>query len=544
MTKLSHPEINATLLSADTIVQNEEQRVLIIGMPDTATYDSGTISDGQLLEDYLGDEDADFGQRSILAGMIREFKIANSASGRAEDHITKFDVLVLLEDAGGTAHVNQITFTGNATSAGYIDYCIGSVSNQTVRRVVIPDSAPPSAIGPILVTNIGNSDASDDLPYTFSSTATGLEMTCVHKGELNSGFWFDIQTPGISKLVADTKTPGATNPDMTGVFDDLQRRYQTVVWPFAPLDDTSITADTVSVADWLDARFNEDGDIMDGVAIAIGSMTYAEAIDGTHAPNTVYNSKSLAMGFLLYNETQEEGPVVSPLEIPWEMSARVAGIRARRLTQGHGISDLVVANASLDQFGGPHMASFPYHNTPIESSDPLYVRDSAGALSKAQQKALRDVGYFLIGQNPAGSDHIIGEIRTTYKTDAAGNTDDTWKFLNYVDTGSNAREYFYNNVRKRYAQSRLTEGKIIRGHEQENAASISAYIDKLYGDLTGRGYVLTQAGEAALVFFKDNKTVDIDLLTGDVTIAMKLPIVTQIRTIIIPIQMAFSIEEA
>ncbi|NIS23463.1 hypothetical protein GWN75_05955, partial [candidate division KSB1 bacterium] len=65
-----------------------------------------------------------------------------------------------------------------------------------------------------------------------------------------------------------------------------------------------------------------------------------------------------------------------------------------------------------------------------------------------------------MGNNIAGNAVILSDAYTTYKTDAAGNPDPTFEFLNYVDTDSGVREYFYNNARADLAQSRLTDGDL------------------------------------------------------------------------------------
>ena len=135
----------------------------------------------------------------------------------------------------------------------------------------------------------------------------------------------------------------------------------------------------------------------------------------------------------------------------------------------------------------------------------------------------------------------MGEIVTTYKTDSAGNPDVSFTFANFVDTSSNAREYFANNLKSRFAQSRLTEGDVQRGRDMANAVVIGAFLDGLYQDLSGPDFVLVQAGEDALQFFKDNRTITLNLAQGRATITMKVPIVTQLREIIATMQIAFSI---
>ena len=44
----------------------------------------------------------------------------------------------------------------------------------------------------------------------------------------------------------------------------------------------------------------------------------------------------------------------------------------------------------------------------------------------------------------------------------------------------------FNNLKSRFAQSRLTEGAVVRGRDMANANTIRAYMEKLYLDLAGR----------------------------------------------------------
>jgi len=151
-------------------------------------------------------------------------------------------------------------------------------------------------------------------------------------------------------------------------------------------------------------------------------------------------------------------------------------------------------------------------------------------------------GGSVIGMNFSGTSALVGEVATTYKTDAAANPDPPFKFLAYVDTASNVREYFFNNLKSRFAQSRLTQGSVTRGRDMANADVIRAFCEKLYLDLAGADFVLVQDGEAAITFYKDNLTITLDLSTGTAQITMLAPIVTQLRTIIATIKIAFSTE--
>jgi phage tail sheath gpL-like len=216
-----------------------------------------------------------------------------------------------------------------------------------------------------------------------------------------------------------------------------------------------------------------------------------------------------------------------------------AAVRSLRLTQDASISRYLTSSASLDQFGGPALASLPYFNTPIPQMPNI---TAPRGWTTAEIELLLAGGISVIGANATGSAALVGEVVTTYKTDSAANEDITWKFLNYVDTSSNVREYMFNNYKSRFAQSRLTSGSVSRGRDMANDVVIRAYTEQLYKDLSGPNFILVQAGEDAIVYFKDNLTLTLDLANGKVTITMFVPIVTQLRQIIATIKIAFDTE--
>ncbi len=528
------PTAEFTLISADAVVPNADHKVLITGLVDAATYDNVRVhTDKMVFQNYGGVENVDFGPRSQLANMVREFKEANSKSGFPAEHVTKFDVKPILEAVGGTAGTIVGTIAGTSTAAGTIDVAITSLSRKVT--VAIPSGTAAADAAGLIKTAWDLGDLTS--PYVLAAPTAVMTWTCVHKGQdIDVGFMIDVSNcPGITLTSFIDGVAGAVNPDLTDVFDNFTNiRYNTVAWPF----DESGTADIDDIsepADFLDARFNAEAEVLDGVAVC----TMVDVVADHSTKLALLNSKSLVTFLQQENDGETRGEIVTPFAASYELTARFCGLRARRFTADHNISDIVIASASLDQRGGPGSASLPYHNTPIDSELSF---DGLG-FTRANIKALEALGGSIIGENIVGNATILGAVRTTYKNDSAGNPDPTWGFLNYVDTSSQIREYMVNNVRDRYAQSRLTEGILVRDREQENAESISAFMDKLYSDLSGRSFALTQAGEGPLNFFKDNKTVDLNLLTGTVTIFMKVPIVTQIRNVIATIQIAFTVEE-
>ncbi len=230
--------------------------------------------------------------------------------------------------------------------------------------------------------------------------------------------------------------------------------------------------------------------------------------------------------------------VPSIFEIPAVLSSEVGSVRALRRTEGANIASFLAGEVGLDAFGGPALSSRPYFNTPFSL---LPVAPTGVGFTTLEVEDLLDDGVSVMGNNSAANTVILGEIVTTYKTDAAGNPDQSFKFLNFVDTSSAVREYFSNNLRARFAQSRLTEGDLVPGRPMANVALILSTLTEFYSTLSGPEFALTQAGEAARITFLSNTSVTLDLATGDATVLMEVvPLVTQLRQFNATITIAFS----
>jgi hypothetical protein len=219
------------------------------------------------------------------------------------------------------------------------------------------------------------------------------------------------------------------------------------------------------------------------------------------------------------------------------MSAMIGGLRAKRLSDGSNISDIVIAaNGPADVTGGDAIRSLPYFNTPL----PVPVADTGLGFTSTEIATLNSKGGSVMGNNIAGNAVILSDVYTTYKTDSAGNADPTWEFLNYVDTGSGSREYMFNNVRSDCAQSRLTDGDLAINRNIHNENSIIGLFIDYYATLSGDNYLLLRSGETNRQFFIDNLSVTLDLAAGKVTVIGKNPIVTQLREIDATFQIVFA----
>jgi len=510
------PKVQVNIVPATTDVENTAQKILFVGQK-TAT---GTATAGALVENILNDnsEDTLFGQDSMLAGMVRAAKALNQT--------TVMDAIALDDNGAGVAATGTIAITGTATEDGVLTVRIGSQLNHSYS-IAVTSGDTATVIGDAIDTATA---ADADAPFTTSNTTGTVTVTAANKGTLGNDIGIEVSgtVGGVSTTVTGMAS-GATDPTLTGVFDVIgTKRYQTIVWPYA--------ADVTVVLALLDARFNDENRVLDGVAITSIQDSLANHISRLGA----LNSQSLVeITDKAESETNFKGP--AQFEMAPIKSAQFGAIRALRLTDGASISRYVITtNGPLDSFGGPALASKPYFNTTLPNL-PLVATGRGWNTTEIEQ--LTDTyGGTVFGVNVAGNTAICGELVTTYKTDSAGNPDVSFKYLNYVDTASNSREYFYNNLRSRFAQSRLTEGDVIKGRDMANDITIAAYCEKLYQDLSGPDFVLLQAGEDALKFFKANISVTLNLATGRATVQMTVPLVTQLREILATMKIAFSTE--
>lgn len=515
MTVQSNPNVSVNIVSALTQVANQPQKVLFIGQ-----MLSGTATSGELQENIQNDNswDALFGADSQLAAMIRSARLLNK--------VTQFDAIGLADNGSGVDATGTITVVGDATEAGVLQVVVGSEQNHKVD-VAVATADDETAVADAIVIAV---NLSPNVPVLASNVAGVVTLTALNAGTYGNTLGIEVigSVAGISGTAVVAMASGATDPVLTSVFDVVgDNRYQGVVWPYA--DDTAV------LRTFLDDRFNVDNDVLDGVGFTSKTDTFAN-LNSTYG---ALNSQSLVVdGDKQITETNYKGPAV--LEIPAVKAAMVASLRGLRLTDGASIADIVTSRTGgLDSFGGPALASKPYFNTPLRLIP--VIRKSRG-WTLTEIDSLNVSGVSTIGNNKAGNQVIFGEQVTTYKTDASGNPDVSLKFLNFVDTASNAREFFVNQYRSIYAQSRLTEGDLVPGRDMANQAAIEATTISLYSTLSGAEFVLTQAGENARNFFINNLTVSLDLSTGTVTIDMATPLVTQLRNLFATMRIVFSTE--
>ena len=507
----SNPKTTFTIVAANTVVENAEQKVLLVGQ-----MISGTATPGALVTNIQNESSENdlFGRQSQLAEMVRAFKRINPVS--------RLDAIPLADNGSGVAATAAVTFTGTATASGTLYVSVGSSVNHRYQLDVSSGNTAAT-----LATNL-TALITADLSALMSAAAVSgaCNLTALNDGTIANSYTIKVEglVEGISVAIT-APSAGATDPSVTSVFDVIDGlRYQTIVMP--------VQYGTSTLGTLLTSRFNVDNDVLDGIGVFTKIDTYANLVT---LGGTLNNQSLIVLGNQTVSRTALKGGQI--VEFDFCISAEFAAVRALRLTLDQNISQYVLGGESRDQFGGPALSTLPYFNTPFYN---LPVIEQGDQFTSLEIDALNAAGISVLLNNIANNQLIAGQIVTTYKTDAGGNPDLSYKYLNYVDTISNIREYMFNNAKSDFRQARLTQGDLVPNRRMFNQAGIEAVFDGYYLALSGPDFVLVQAGEGAMQYFKENRSASIDLSQGQVTMNMVVPIVTQLREILATLKISFS----
>lgn len=505
---IKKPKQTISIIPAAQLAGVTDQKILIVGQMLAA----GTATGGDLIQDIGNDgsEDTLFGARSHVAGLVRAAKVENKQS--------QIDVIPLDDAGAAVAGTGVIVVAGTATEDGTLFVSIGSEADYRVQIDVLSGDLHTD-IAIAIETAFA---ALTKSPFQVVDAIGTLTATAENGGTLSNDW--GIKVEGVVAGITTTLTGwtgGTTDPVLTSVLDVIANiRYQTVLWP------SVYSLDVIETE--LNGRFNAANAIMDGVAVQVKADTLSNL-----KSYAVQNSQSVVIpGIKTMDLSDRKGSAT--LEMPDIAAAEICAIRALRLTQDAQLTDYLTSVASADQFGGPELASLSYFNTALPS---LPVANPADEFSDEDRDELEDNALAAYGPNDAFNATIFGAFVTTYLTDTAGNPDTSYKYLNTVDTASVIREFFFVNLRARYAQTRLTNGDLVPGRDMANETSIRAFMKTLYQELADQ--TLVQKGQAATADFELNLDVSLDLATGTVTFSMAPLLVSQLRVILGTIQINF-----
>ncbi|QDP65945.1 MAG: tail sheath protein [Prokaryotic dsDNA virus sp.] len=523
----SNPRGNIQLLQAPLVDAFEDRKSLIVCQTGTG----GSATSGALVTDVhlmtRAQVRAAFGEDEAYHRINNWFLGVNKDNSVV---IPKLDVISLDPNGSGVAATAEIAFSGTATSDGTLRI---TAVDQTQFQVDVSVTTGDTATE-IAAAVDAAFDALDYVPFTASNATGTLTLTADDVGSL--GNTYGLKYENVDNSVAGVTATltgwagGSTDPSFTGVFDVIEGiRYTSVSWP------EGWTSDLDTATDYFSARFNASNQIMDGVVFHGFSATVANAKSKVAS----LNDQSLVVGGnnKLDTATHKGPAILQPAD--WILTYFMS-VDDKRLSTGSQIADRITAsNAPNDATGGPALASLPYFNTPLANAP---VTSPTNLYTATEQVELENAGFTTFGVNRALNTMIMGPVVTTRTTDAAGNANDSFLYLNYVRTGSVCREIFFNVLKSNYSQSRLTQGDLVPGRSIENENSIRADLLDIYQVLAAN--VLVQAGQAAVKYFSDNTTIDVTLATGSVAINGPLPIVTQIRDVNYNLALDFDIRSS
>lgn len=503
------PNVTLNIVKQSALVSVGDRRALIIGQ-----MLSGSATAGDLEQDVADGDvaiNALFGQRSAVAEMVRNFKAINPT--------TDLDVIPLDDNGSAVDATATIVVAGTATAAGRIYVEVASAKRYRVPVDISVGDAAATVAAAINTATGANADA----PFTSGVSTVTVTYTASNGGTHANTWPIRVQgaIPGLTFTVNGWAS-GAADPSLTSLFDVVGSvRYTTIVWPEV--------YDITVLETFIEARFNVNNDVLDGVGI----VTKVDTLSNIKTFASPLNSESIVVeGVRVITATGRPGNALR--EMPDVASSQIGATRSLRLTDGTNLTQFMTTSASRDQVGGVHISTLPYANTSLPNLPSTLPADE---WTRDDTKELNDAGVSIVGPNRAFNEMIMGEQVTTYLNDTAGNPDTSFKFLNTVDTMSVIRETFVNNFRTTYAQTRLTDGDLVIGLDMTNEPAIRAFCKEVYGLLADDGIVA--AGSAAVTDFNQNLIITLDLSTGTATISMAPLLVSQLRVIIGTIQVNF-----
>ena len=508
-----NPKQYINILGAATSPTIAGRRALLIGQKTAA----GTATSGDVILNLDNDNSQDvlFGKNSMLATMVRGFKEYNKN--------TEVDAIPLSDNGAGVKATGNVVFAGTATASGSIYVTIGSHKNNRYK-IDISSADTATAVGAKLETAI---NADDKAPAVAVNTAGDVEIEAVNAGE--EGNFITIKVDGSVAGITTTLTAmsgGATNPVLTGILTQLANiRYTEVVFPE--------TYDIDFFVDFQEARFNTGTyRILDGIAITCLTDTKANFLAFTDAVN---KKTAVLMTNKPVSTAYYKGSAI--VELDYVVASKLAAISSLRLTEDADISNFIIANDNpSDALGGIGISTLPFFNTPFYDLTPtspvnFWTDDEIDELTAA--------GFTVFGNNTANNEVILNDVVTRYKTNAGGDPDLSFKYLNYFQQSTVFREYIYSVFDNAFKQSRLTTGVMVNGRNMVNADVIAAVAMRAYSYLADQAVCPKGADKSTA--FAESLVVTIFLEEGKANVKMLDPVVTQLRRIYTTISMDFSI---
>lgn len=318
----------------------------------------------------------------------------------AANKSTEVRIGVLEDNGSGVAATKTITVTGPATAAGTISLYVGG----NLVQVAVTSGMSADNIAAAIEAAC---DAATDLPVLASVSTNVVTLTAKNAGAV--GQELDVRAnyvqgqalPAGVGLAFAAVTSGATNPVLTSLITALgDTRFHVIAHPYT--DATSLTAIENELADRMGPLR-----AIEGQAITAKSDTYANLITLGGTRNSAFSS--------IFPTNNSPTP-------PAEQAAHIAA--------------LIALYAENEAGARPFQTiPCPYIKAPAE----------ADRFTSAQRRALLLAG---IATTKVGAGDMvqIERVVTTYKTNAAGSADTTFRDANTLFKLMYARENFRTKI--------------------------------------------------------------------------------------------------
>lgn len=512
-TAVSNPRVTIDIIRTDAKVGLEDQRGLIVGQ--ISANAAADITNGMYISDVPRSEaeiNELFGSDSHLALLARSYREVNE--------YTNLSAIVLEDDGASDKGAATLAFAGAATRDGELYITVLSEYHYTFNLEIVTGEDAQDVLDKLQAAITARGAA----PFTFAHDNTTGTFTAVNGGSISNNWPIKIKgrVPGLTYTLTGF-TGGATDPDLSTLFDEVNDiRFQGIVWPES--------YSSATIKNFIDPRKNVDNDVKDGEAFVTLNETL---VTGKTTSLGINSSEITPVICEPVNDLDFwKGPHVSTA--PDMISTYIAAVRALRVEDGVSVSDYVSTNAPNDQFGGAHMHSLPFFNTPIRF---IGSTCPGRGFSEAEQLELEQAGLTVIGRNRSNTATVLGQVVTSWQKDPAGNDDETWKYLNWRDTHGAIREYFVLNNRKRWAQSRLSSGAPEPGYDMATKENVRAYQVELFGDLAD--LTLAVKGPEARRTFEKYLVVTLEPENRRIKIHSKVPMMSQLGEILGTVQYTF-----
>jgi len=449
---INKPEINLTLQKADRTLGLAAHKVLLVGR-----YTSNIYIKNALIDNL---------DNGHLKNMVKFYK---KIAPRSSIYILGVNGSATKVQAKATINVPIGVEAATVLTINILDeMLVVNLAAQMSQEDVI------EAINTALLTSqyIVGVEVADGI----------LTLTTSLIGTLGNNIYFDLQGSDTITITGFTGGSGTDLVNFAAIGDD---RYQTIC--------LSSEFEPTPMSQLLKSRENVPNQVLEGVGFYTIQNGNPNSSDFEDNFNNMWISK---LGVKLSNQHRDM------------VTVALGALRYIRFTENEDTSLFVDNSAGLDnKRGGIGMASIPYHNTNLTKYISVIEDFTINETSILESKR---VG--VIGKDTSGFNILLGSMFTTEVVDNLGNPDTTYRFLNNVDVSMVLKEYFYNNLKKDFAQSTMVRANAIPERGQKTTVDVKAKLNLYYLALVEFGIV------ERFDDFKKQAIVEFDFINGIIKI--------------------------